>query len=273
MIESGKQMMKVLLVEDEAVIRQGLKMTTPWNEFDLEVVGEAVDGEDGEEKILRLKPDIVITDIKMPKIGGLEMIEHLQGRVSCEYIILSGYDEFAFAKKAMHLDVHSYLLKPVDDQELREVLINTVNRVREKHRIYQSISRKIEDPTLSASVNMRNIQDKYLERALKILRERYQENLTLKTVADDLFISDSYLGKLFKSKTGYTFLEMLTLYRIKAAVDLLQNTDKKIYEIAYEIGYSDAKYFSKVFRKVAGVKPMELKNGHLLEDGCIINQL
>lgn len=259
-------MIRVLLVEDEELIREGLKLTTPWEEWGMEVVGEAGDGEEGMEKILELKPDIVITDVKMPRLGGLEMIEQLRGRASCEYIILSGYDEFAFVKQAMHLEVHEYLLKPVDDEEFREALEKISKKV-EKQRDEES-GEETPQP-----LDARNVQDKYLDRAKAILRERYRENLTLKSVADELFISDSYLAKLFKSRTGYTFLEMLTFYRLRAAVDYLQNTDKKVYEIAYAIGYSDSKYFSRVFSRVTGMKPMELKNGRPLPEDHILRQL
>ena len=101
-------MIKVLVVEDEDLIRQGLKLTTTWSDFGSEIIGEAADGEEGREMILRLKPDLVITDIKMPKLSGLEMIESLQDEISCEYIILSGYDEFAYAKRAMRMGVRGY---------------------------------------------------------------------------------------------------------------------------------------------------------------------
>ena len=266
-------MIKVLLVEDEELIRQGLRYTTPWEQYGCEVIGEAKDGEEGIEKILELKPDIVITDVKMPKLDGLSMIEQVREQVSCEYIILSGYDEFAYAKKAMYLEAHGYLLKPVDDEELEAVLASTSRRIEEKRRVYQSLSeRKMAEPN-GDSVDMGKIQDKYLERALAIIKERYQENLTLKSVADELYISESYLGKLFKNKMDYTFLEMLTLYRIRAAVELLQEVDQKVYEIAYKVGYSDTKYFSKVFKKVTGVKPMEIKNGYALPTGHILNKI
>ncbi len=259
-------MMRVLLVEDEELIREGLRLTTPWGEWGMEVVGEAGDGEEGAEKILKLRPDIVITDVKMPKLGGLEMIERLKGKTDCEYIILSGYDEFAFAKQALHLEVQEYLLKPVDDGELKEALENISEKIKKKQKTGAG-------EELSQPLDVRNLQDKYLDRAMKILRERYWENLTLKSVADDLLISDSYLGKLFKSKTGYTFLEMLTFYRIRAAVDYLCGTDKKVYEIAYAIGYNDPKYFSRVFCRVTGMKPMELKNGRHLPEDHILKHL
>lgn len=265
-------MIRVFLVEDEELIREGLRLTTPWKEWNMEVVGEAADGEDGVKKILELKPDIVITDVKMPKMSGLEMIEQLRGKVACEYIILSGYDEFALVKQAIHLEVQEYLLKPVDDEELRAVMGQAAQKVEWKRMMNQRLAR-YQDEEKEYSMDARNIQDKYLDRAKEILKERYQENLTLKSVADALFISDSYLGKLFKNRTGYTFLEMLTFYRIRAAVEYLQNTDKKVYEIAYAIGYNDSKYFSRVFQRVTGMKPMELKNGHPLPEDHILRHL
>ena len=122
-------MIRVLLVEDEELIREGLKVTTPWQEWGMEVVGEAADGEDGARKILELRPDIVITDVKMPKMNGLEMIEQIRGQTACEYIILSGYDEFALVKQAIHLEVKEYLLKPVDDGKLCPVLDRAVSNL------------------------------------------------------------------------------------------------------------------------------------------------
>lgn len=195
-------MMKVLLVEDEELIRLGLRETTPWEEYGCELVGEAVDGKDGIEKILELHPDIVITDVKMSGMSGLEMIEQLQERISCEYIILSGYDEFAFAKKAMYLDVHAYLLKPVDDEELEEAIKDAIRRIEEKKAVYQSLSKKMEEGEVP---ELKNLQDKYLDRACEILKKRCRENLTLNSVADELFISGSYLGKLLKVKRTIHF--------------------------------------------------------------------
>lgn len=266
-------MIKVLLVEDEELILQGLKLTTPWESMDCRVIGEAMDGEAGMEQIMKLHPDIVITDIRMPKMSGLEMIDRLREQISCEYIILSGYDDFSYAQKALNMGVRGYLLKPVDDGELKEILTATVKTVLEKRAAYQSLSEKLESAGREEALNFVDLKDRYLERALEIIRDRYQENLTLKSVADELRISESYLGKLFKGKMSYTFLDMLTLYRIKGAAALLSQTDMKVYEVAYAIGYSDARYFSKVFRKIAGLKPMEVRNGHPIAKNNILNHL
>lgn len=256
-------MYKVILVEDEPIIREGLRTTTPWADYGCQVVGEASDAVEAEMLILQLKPDIVITDIYMPGVSGLQLIERVKGSVSCEFIIISGYDEFEYAQKAVYLGVKGYLLKPIDDNELKDVIQRTVESLR-----------KARAPTAAEGLlSDIDARERYLAKARVIMEKRCSEELTLKTVADELWISESYLGKLFKSHTRYTFLELLTLYRMKKAVRMLTETDCKIYEIAVETGYRDAKYFSNVFRKTVGVTPSAFKNGYRLSASHILNQL
>ena len=261
-------MIKVVLVEDEELIRQGMKLTMEWEKFECQVIGEAEDGEEGEEVIRKLKPDIVFTDIRMPKASGLTMMERLKGETHARFIILSGYDDFSYAKKAINLGAHGYLLKPIDDEEFEKVLENTVEKIKSEKKSASS----------EGSLNQQNplqegFKDKYIAKACEIMRKRLPEELTLKMVADELNISESYLGKLFKNKTSYTFLDMLTLYRIRAAIDYLEQTDMKVYEISYKVGYNDSKYFSKTFQKLVGVKPKEYRDGYHLSPGNILNQL
>jgi YesN/AraC family two-component response regulator len=125
-------MIKVVVVDDEVLLRKGLISTTPWSSLDCEVVGEASDADEGEEVIKNLQPDIVIMDIKMPGRTGLELIKSLKSEAGCEFIILSGYGEFSYAQKAIDLGVNSYLLKPVGDEELLEAIRKTVALVKEK---------------------------------------------------------------------------------------------------------------------------------------------
>lgn len=263
-------MIKVILVEDEALIREGLRDTVPWEAFGCQVIGEAANGLQGMEMIQERHPDIVITDIRMPDKSGLEMIQELQEQVKCHYIILSGYDEFAYARKAIKLGVKGYLLKPIDDEELEEVLLKTVQAVT-KSREEEKLSQK---PSIHYNDEIKNaLCDKYLGRACQMIREEYMKELTLKHVADALHISESYLGKLFRSKTEMTFLDFLTLYRIKAAIELLEQSNLKVYEIADAVGYGDAKYFSKLFQKIVGIKPTEYRNGYQLDDNHILKAL
>lgn len=261
-------MIKVVLVEDEELIRQGMKLTMDWEKFDCQVIGEATDGEAGVELIKKLNPDIVFTDIRMPKLSGLEMMEQLKGSAHAKFIILSGYDDFSYAKKAINLGAYGYLLKPIDDEEFEKVLFNAVEKIKsDKKNVREEGSQHQQNPL------QEGFQDKYISKACKIMKMRLHEELTLKMVADELGISESYLGKLFKNKTSYTFLDMLTLYRMRAAIDYLEETDMKVYEISYKVGYNDSKYFSKTFQKLVGVKPKEYRDGYHLSPGNILNQL
>jgi len=115
-------MHKVLIVEDEDIMRKGLMFMPKWQEVDCIVVGEAVNGQDGLEKIRRLQPDIVIVDINMPVMDGLEMLEKSIEEYGYDAIIVSGYGEFEYAQKGISLGVTEYLLKPIDYTKLYEAI-------------------------------------------------------------------------------------------------------------------------------------------------------
>ena len=112
-------MYKVLLAEDEDIIRKGLMFTADWGAWNCLVAGEASDGEEGVEKIRQIKPDIVVADIRMPVKSGLKMLEETIGEYGYEAIILSGYSDFEYARQALRLGVTEYLLKPVDFNSCR----------------------------------------------------------------------------------------------------------------------------------------------------------
>lgn len=168
-------MYKVVLVEDEPLILEGLRLTGPWPAFDCQVVGEATDALEAEAVIRRLRPDIVITDIHMPGISGLQLIERLRGSVPCEWIILSGYDQFEYARKAVNLGVKGYLLKPVDDEELKEVLRSTLDSLRRRQGEAA--------PATGVIAQDSGVGERYLARAKVLMEKRCAEELTLHGVA------------------------------------------------------------------------------------------
>lgn len=261
-------MYRVVIVEDEPLIREGLVKTMPWADFDCCVVAEAADGVVAEEVIMHLQPDIVITDIQMPGINGIQLIQRLKAIAKSEFIIISGFDKFEFAQKALNLGVNAYLLKPIDEFQLETAIRNTVATIRLK----ENASRH--DAKAQALLHTESDgKERYLEKASVIMENRCAEDLTLKTVAGELYISESYLAKLFKSYSEYTFLEKLTLYRIKKAVRYLKATDMRIYEIAVATGYKDARYFSGVFKKIVGTTPFEFRNGYSLPTSHILYKL
>ena len=249
---------KVLLVEDEDIIRRGLLYAVDWLKEDCVVVGEAMDGVDGLEKIDTLRPDIVITDVKMPYLDGLGMLEQSRDR-GYEAIILSGYDEFSYAKRAISLDVTEYLLKPVDFDALHESLVRAKERLRrraETRRLAQeyAASAPVEIfPSAGAPVG------KYTGKLLRRIRADYAERLSLRDIAAEYGVSEAYLQKCFKQDTNYTFNDFLNRYRILRAAEYLRAGDGRIYEIGARVGFQDYKYFTLVFKKYMNCTPGQFR--------------
>ena len=259
-------MIKIIVVEDEMLVKKGLILTTDWQKYDCEVVGEASNGLEGMDKIAKVKPDIVITDVRMPGLDGIGMIEQVKASgLKPEFIIISGYSEFEYARQAVKLGVRDFLIKPIDDEDLENALQSTCDAVRDKQRI-NKIQNKMDDITDSRVMLFKEYmiderkEDDYVARAVKHISLNYQRDITVKSVADSLFISESYLSRLFKITVGQTFGDYLTYYRIKKACDFLKEPNGKIYEVANLIGYKDQRYFSVIFKKLVGVTPKEFRD-------------
>lgn len=121
-------MFRVLIVDDEPMIREGLRTLINWNEIGFEVCGDAVNGKDGISKAMELKPDFIITDINMPGINGLRMIEELKRHnMECVFLLLTGYSDFSYAQTAMRLGLRDYILKPIDKEELTKTVKKIYN--------------------------------------------------------------------------------------------------------------------------------------------------
>lgn len=259
-------MIKVVVVEDEELVRKGLILTTSWDKYDCEVIGEAENGLEGVEMILKLKPDIVITDVNMSGLDGIEMIRRVINQLDIACIIISGYSEFEYARQAVKLGVKDYLMKPIDDEDLHQALLRVCEEVNRKQKMSQIQDRleSLEENKLLFfkeyfSENDGDGKTNYIARAIHYIQEHYQEDLGIKEVADFLHLSEGYLSKLFKNETGYTFVDYLTNYRMKKACKLLTAPTVKIYEIAEQVGYKDQRYFSLLFKKVTGLTPKEFK--------------
>lgn len=401
----------MIVIDDEYLVRLGIRETIDWKKYNIKIVGEADNGREGLELVHRLKPDVVLTDIKMPVMDGLELVRALKD-VDCVPVILSGYKDFDYAKETLENGAYSYLLKPIDNDELVQVVTDALEELsskRKKEHYYRQLEEQLPDlgnkvlnellegsyDTLDATIRtidlydipiiqrghliygqiddedgiyaerdrMKSIdalygiitdnfkskqvsyygqlnpqdfillvamddlviltemieqsvthyeqnhqaivslgislyyddfdriseaynqakegaqqklfytlntvtvyndhQDKYkpqIVEAIRYIAEHYHENITVKNVADALYISDSYLMHLFRENVGKTFNEVLTDYRLLIAKKLLLSNQYKIYEIAEMVGYSDVKYFSQVFRKKEGMSPSQYMN-------------
>lgn len=254
-------MYKVLIVEDEEIIRKGLIFRAAWFNVNCAVVGEAGDGQLGLAQIHALRPDIVIADVRMPFKNGIEMLEESIVDYQYEAIIISGYSDFAYAKQAISLGVTEYLLKPVDFSQLQKAL--------EKITAKLAVNQKVEDylqalqqdkaamllpPQIFASPQR---STKLIHKMLGYVKESYHQKISLRDLSVQYGRSTTCLNTKFKRETGYTFNDFLNRYRIVQAVELLRQEKLRVYEVADVVGFQDYKYFIQVFKKYIGCSPLK----------------
>ena len=248
-------MYKVVVVEDEEIARKGIIFTINWEALNCMIAGEAANGEEGAAVIRRLSPDIIVTDLKMPRMDGVEMIQMLRCEGNrAKFIILTAYGDFKYAQSAVKLGVSDYLLKPLKDGDLEQAVTRIIAQLEERDQIRQ----KEEEETPVFRFNAgRKAKNKYVEQAIKYICEHYKEDINISTVAEQLQISEGYLSRVFKKETDYTFTTYLSHYRMKVAMELLKEGKLKVYEVADSVGYSDTAYFSAQFKKVVGMGQVE----------------
>ena len=400
-------MIKMIVVDDEYLVRRGIRETIDWEKYNIEIIGEADNGKRGLKLIKDLRPDIVISDVKMPVMDGVELVKEIQKAViDVGIIILSGYKDFDFAKQALEGGAFEYLLKPIENQELIESVLRAIDK-QQKRRVlntkaviydeqkslientlvkdlltnnysnYQTFSEKLEkissplpktgylvvinldesenehleddlilftnkylrnlylvnseyylnhfdqdiiimidakkediksyfnelienfenheDKSLSIGISshyqdLSSLHQKYKEAKLSVdsklylgfshvlffedktvdlkpivkdvmsyIANNYQLNISVKSAAESLYVSESYLLHQFKEHSKKTFNDCLSKHRVLIAKKKLLDRDKRIYEVASEVGYQDVKYFSQIFKKRVGMTPSEYR--------------
>jgi len=247
-------MKTILVVDDEPRTREGVrKVLEGWSagRYRIET---AASGVEALEWLAEHEVHLLITDIRMPEVGGLELVEKLQSLAHPPVvIILSGYPEFDYAQKALKFGVIEYLLKPLDKTKLVQAVELALKREEDIQRIEQM--EKLVDTKLLETVSPDRKYGTQVQEAIQYLDEHLHEPITMRDIADYLFMNASYFSVLFKEQTGLTFSEYLTRRRVQRAKEMLATTRLAVAEIAEQVGYQTAKYFVKVFRTLEGVSP------------------
>lgn len=243
-------MYKVVLVDDEEIILQGLKKTVPWQEYNCVVAGVADNGKDGLELMRTLKPDILFTDIRMPGINGLEMIAELKNlHKPMEVIVLTGYREFEYALEALNLGVLRMIMKPTRIEDIVDALEAAIEAIGSPEEGEEPVAPIEEGPGSFLA-----------GKALKYISEHYAEKITLEQVANELYVSMWHLCKVLKKTTNKNFIDIVNGTRIENAKKLLEDTHLRVYEISEAVGFSGITYFSRLFKKITGMTPTEYRN-------------
>ena len=245
---------KVLIVDDEKYVRSGIKNETDWGLIGCEVVGEAADGQAALELALELKPDLVISDMKMPVMDGIEFAgKLLEKQPATKIIFLTAFSDFEYARQAVRLGVSDYLLKPFKDGELEA----SVQRLLHLHPNQPASQKEMEEELIPLK-GKGDFTNRYIVEAIDYIEKHYaEEDFSVGHLAEALGISDGHLSRLFKSETDMGINNYLTRYRIRKAMDYLKDVQVKVYEVAEKVGYQDIAYFSNTFKKLTGRTPSD----------------
>lgn len=247
--------LRVLLVDDEIMIREGFKRLFDWEAHECEVVGEAADGMEALAQIDALHPDIVIMDINIPIMSGLKVIQVSRIKhPKIAYVIVSGYDDFSYCQQALRLQITDYILKPVDYEEFGICIDNL------KISLYEQRMAEEHEPKEQG--------ERVIIGITRYLQEHLEEEVSLSVLAEEFHLNPQYISQLFKNEIGVGFLAYLTNIRMEKAKKLLLSTSFPIAEIAQKTGYGDYRVFTKVFKKAEGITPSQYRR-EFLEAGEI----
>ena len=257
-------MYKVLIADDEELERKVLKLFIEKSSLPFSAVLLSEDGKDAVIKALCDKPDIIILDINMPELSGLEVLEKIRDAGSIAKVIIStAFDQFDYAIQALRLGALDFLVKPVK----KEVLLTTITKAIERIEKEKSKDLKIEN--LNHMVNSMSDKDNrseersdvnHIPHAIELVKtyieEHYKDNIGLDEIIDDCGYSKYHISRLFKSYQNCTIMEYLVRHRMSMAKKLLKNTKCSVKDIALSVGFNDPNYFSLIFKRELSVTPM-----------------
>ena len=246
-------MYKVVLVDDESIIVEGLRQVVDWEAYHCQVCATASDAVSGARVIRECRPDILFTDIKMSGEDGLAMLAGLRGEFPrMQIAVLTGYRDFEYAQRAIRLGVCRFLLKPSKMDELEEAVAYMTAQL-------DHLPPAPEEPEENAEDSANSF---IVRQARTYIAEHCDQRLSLQDVADHCFVSQWHLSKLLNRHLGQAFYDVLNTERIRRAKELLENPSLRISEIAELVGYADTGHFSRVFKKLEGVSAGEWRNLH-----------
>ncbi|MBV7271758.1 response regulator [Clostridium sp. PL3] len=229
-------MRHAIIADDEYLSIDLIKYLIKRFDLPINVIGQALKGDEALEMIRNLKPDIVFLDIEMPILNGLKVIEKTKSLQSnsIDFIVITAYSYFEYAQSSLRLGAKDILLKPIEPEQF----LKTMERI----------------------LGYRYSNNKIFNEILEYINHNYQEAIELKECAEMYHTSPSYIARMFKKYYDLSFITYVNNLRINKAAELLKSTDIPIKEIAYKVGYNNLNYFYKVFKKNIGVTPNIFKN-------------
>jgi two-component system response regulator YesN len=247
-------MYKMMIVDDEPNVVEGIRDSIKWGKYGVKVCATAYDGADALKKSYQTKPDIVIADIRMPEMNGLDMISQMRSNLpGAVFIVISAFEHFEYAKRAINMGVTAYLTKPVRAREIIEKVVEAVEKLGGKSLACGEGVALGTEPGACYDV----IEDakRFIER-----NRRRRMDVSLEEVAAHVSLSGAYFSRLFKKETGILFVEYMKQKKLDEAKALLVQTNMKVYDISQRLGYKSVQYFATMFKEREGMTPSEFRS-------------
>ncbi len=242
---------RVVVAEDEELLLHSLVKKIEQTNLGFTVIGTAQTGEQAYQLIKENTPDLLITDIRMPVMNGMELIAKLHQRFpGLRVIIISGFSDFSYAQEAIRHQVFEYLLKPIDNEELYQTLFHVKTGLVLEQQSYETLFQG-------------NFECSTPEQLAAVLHEyivnHFTDNINLNLIANSLNYSPGYLTKVFLQEYNCSPSKFIISLRIQKAQFLLHTTDLSIRQIGEAVGYPEQGYFSRIFKKQTGSSPYEYR--------------
>ncbi|MBB6734501.1 response regulator transcription factor [Cohnella zeiphila] len=250
-------MYTLLIVEDEELVRTGIRRLVPFEEFGITTILEAGNGEEGLRLFLAHQPDLVLLDINIPKLSGLELAAKAkESRTGVKIAVITGYDYYDYAVTALKLGIDDYVLKPVSRGDVYEVLRKLVDKLRAERQ--QSELRLLVGEMMSARGNP-DESDAKTAIAQSIEDNIGNPEFNLTALAERQGFSPGYMSVLFKRLFNVAFQDYVLSVRLERAKLQLLMTDMKMYEISAALGFDNPNYFSAAFKRKFGLSPLQYR--------------
>ena len=238
-------MYKVLIIDDVALVRDAVKLLGQWDVFEVSEIYEAGNAQEGLAIIRDKAPDIIITDMKMPIMDGMALLQHLEAEhIRGKIIVISGFSDFPYMRTAIKSGVVDYILKPIDPQDLNNALAAAVDQLEKESAAHKE----------AAPIPVQ-ISNTVINKIKAYIDQNYMDDISLADLAERFFLSKEHISRLFKKETGLNLFAYIMDLKLKEAQRMLSETNRTIDDIAFSLGFSNGSYFSKVFKKNIGTSP------------------
>lgn len=243
-------MYQLIIVDDEEKILDGISELFPWNNIGFNVIARFMDARSALSYVENNPVDVVMTDISMPDMNGIEFTRELKRYPNIKIVLFSSYKDYEYMRAAIQYGISDYLLKPIRYDELVAC--------------FDKIRIELDKKNTVEIVQPKTYYNEIIQRVDEYLHNNYQK-ASLEGAAEVVGLSPNYLSKIYKEKSGYGFLEKLNRIKMEKACELLMDPSYKHYEIAFYVGYDNPKNFSRAFKAYFNVSPMEYRNGQRKE--------